>query len=401
MRRLLTILTLAFIPSGLCAQQSPVVRGGSFDLTQIRCPNAVGPIRISVPDSFKVNGCGDTISVIHPNAIYFPERFGGFRLWCVFSVMSGLNCDENTFLRVSNDGQNWIRFPGCPDPLSWRSDFVDSSQGTPPNFVGSTYASDPDLFRGFDGRLWVITRAFFESGGKKAALYIRWSSDGVSWSANRRISPFVTGDASLLSPAVFLDSAGTYRMWSVCYNNESDGRVRGRIEVRKASTPDGVWTLVDTVKQSGTSRLFPAGKDTTTISDDTIWTAQYTPWHLGLVDNGTGEKIVLLTARNNGVIDKTHPAYVDFIGITHDGRSLELRNEPLLRPSFANGSPDSQYVYKATGWVENRGGYGSIKVLYSGKGTNYWHTSLTGFDYIQEPDSSQFDTTSVLVRRTR
>lgn len=401
MKKLLTILSLSFIPFGLFAQQTAVVRGGGFDLTQIRCPNAAMPIKISVPDSFKVNGCGDTVSVIHPNAVYIPEGFGGYRIWCVFSVMSGVYCDENTFLRVSNDGQTWLKFPGCPDPLSWRSDFVDSSQGDPPFFVGSSYASDPDLFFGLDGKLWVITRAFFETGGSKAALYARSSSDGANWSPNKRISAFVSGDAVLLSPAVFIDSSGRYTMWSVTYKRETDGKIRGRIEVRQAETPDGAWALVDTVRQRGTSRLFPSGTDTMTISDDSLWRGQYSPWHLGLIDNGAGDRIVLLTARNGGAVDRSHPAYADFVGVTRDGRSLRPREEPLLTPSFANGGLDSQYVYKATGWVEDRGGYGSIRVLYSGKATRYWHTALTSADFFPTLDSTRFDSSAIFVRRSR
>jgi hypothetical protein len=353
-----------------------------FDTCCISCLNAQVPINIGVPKTRQVNGCDDTLSVVHPNAVYFPKGFRGYKIWSVFSMGSRDKCGENTFLRVSNDGQNWDSLPGCPDPLSWNTQFVDSTTR-----YSADYASDPDLIVGKDGKLWVFTRGSWTGGGQKAAIYAMSSADGVVWSPNRRVTPFATGGASLMSPAVYVDSNGIYHMWTVTQTTEADGRVRGRIEIRQAPRPDSGWTLVDTVRQAGTGRLFPAGSDTLSLSDDSLWIACYSPWHVGLIENGPREKIVLLTAENPYGVSQSRPAHVDFIGVCDDDRTLAVRTEPLLKPSNAANSPDSSGVYKATGWIESASRHPSVALLYSGINlkTQVWRTALTHIEFGRRP----------------
>jgi hypothetical protein len=319
--------------------------------------------------------CSDTISITHPNAQYFPNRLLGYEYWSVLSIADP--CGESTILRVSHDGRNWVKLPGCPDPLQEPSDFIDSTYGAPPH-QRAYYASDPDLFTGADGRIWVVTRAFF-SGGSHVTLYVRSTADGITWTPNTRILPVQSGDAIVLSPAIWRDSQDRYNMWVVNWNFEKDGKIRGRILLYDADRPDQIWRLVDTVRQRGTAAVFPAGLNPATVSDDSIWIQQYTPWHVGLIETGTDEQIVLLTCADTLKAD--HPeagVYVNFVGRTTDGRSLELRTEPLIRPTFRAGALDSEYVYKATGWFGTGPSRDSLFILYAGmKSRGIWQVGLT------------------------
>ncbi|PWB74485.1 hypothetical protein C3F09_03905 [candidate division GN15 bacterium] len=326
----------------------------------------------------------DTISFLHPSAVYYPKRFCGYKYWVGFTLNNGIHTNEYPFIRCSNDLITWDSFPGAPSMLFYPLTDYPDSHGLIP-----AYWSDVFLFPGDGGKLWCGIRGWYDATGH-VCLWVTSTSDGATWTKPVKIFEDSSGsqnNARWMSPCVFRDTSGAYRMWAV------NADYYGRIVRLGAPSPDSGWAVIDTVKEHGAVGQyadFPAGTSTDTQYDDSIWTGKYCVWHLGLVEVDTEQTLVLLTARRDSisitghaVLDRTgtltgRPGNALFVGVMTDGGAgIKLRYDPLLLNNPVDRAFDWAYPYRACGWVEGVGQQMIVRMLYTGFDKSHYRVGLT------------------------
>jgi hypothetical protein len=330
----------------------------TVDTTSIRVDHATDFLRLQLPSNL-IFVPTDSFKAIHPAEVYFRYGFRGWNRWMVLTP--GSDHLEDPFLRVSNDGIHWYRFgvgsDSCPDPLVTETDV--NHKGQIPSHL-----SDGDLFKGWDGKLWMIFRASYSDLTDTAydALYAMSTPDGITWSKPTLITPYYPNGASLISPAVWRNSGGGYRMWTV-EPAMGPGEPTCML-LWQALVPNQLWQVVDTVRQAGTTTAWP-GTDQLSGLDSA--------WHVESISNGRHERLILLTAKN-GI---THPLY---IGKSIDnGRSVDFRHEPLLSPVGDGVSWDSYDLYRSSGILLDKGTETVLELIYPGKDadTGVWRVGRT------------------------
>lgn len=170
-----------------------------------RLPNAPAPLATPTYD-----GSGQAT---HPDVIYFPGGWHGFRYWMSDTPYPGGNDRlENPSILASNNGLNWSVPPGAANPLV----------PAPP----CDHNNDPDmLYNAQTDELWMYyldTRRAARCAGRENQPYYNHnylklikSADGVHWTA-----PVVVVDWSLsseplyISPSI-LKQGSTYHLWAV------------------------------------------------------------------------------------------------------------------------------------------------------------------------------------------
>ncbi len=148
----------------------------------------------------------------------------GIPFWMTASPFPGSNAGlERPSVWVSADGVSWTVPEGGSNPI-----VTDSNQ-----------ASDPDLLIA-DDSLWLVYRINTSTAD---TLYGRRSGDGITWGG--RVPLNVTGGwAELLSPALLIDTAGTYHLWVVnaaptgCFQTHSYVQHRTSLDGRSWTQPD-------------------------------------------------------------------------------------------------------------------------------------------------------------------
>jgi hypothetical protein len=316
----------------------------TVDTSSISVAHADTYLRIQIP-SVDILNPSDSFRCIHPSGLYYPNGFLGWKRWLVLT--KGADYLEDPFIRVSNDGENWYRFgtgtDSCPDPLFTVADC--QMRGAP-----AVHLSDADLYRTRDSTLWVIWRATFAFPTWDGnALYAASSRDAIHWSRPIQIVTYTEGSASLISPAVWRSPTGGYRMWTVEAADEICPTTM--LWLWHADSIGMAWTLIDTVRQAGTSVDWP-GTDQLSGLDSA--------WHVEVVPNGRNERVALLTARNG----YDHPLYLG--KSTDDGASVDFMHAPILAGRGDSTSWDARDTYRSTGYWVNKNGETVLELIYSG-----------------------------------
>lgn len=171
----------------------------------------------------------------HPGVIDMgAAKWNGWRYWMAMTPYPGQTlAAENPCVIVSDDGFTWVNPPGLTNPLRpW---------GGP-----NTWQSDTDIEYDPDtGRMWVIWRESFGTGGQNPdgtanlhAVWSSWSTNGWQWSAPAVMVDHASAnlpiDAEIISPALVRRGTGDWWMFCTEYGGQS--------RTLTAPAPMGPWT---------------------------------------------------------------------------------------------------------------------------------------------------------------
>ena len=141
-------------------------------------------------------------SVTHPDVIYIPEGFAGYRFWMACTPYPDVS-REQPCIFCSNDGITWDVPPGGSNPIALRQEAIDALGG------GSWLADTDFLF--LDGKLYCYYMRF--SGGGAWQVIRRSTTNGRDWSA---ASIILTGTSPFfLSPALVSEGGSDVSMFGV------------------------------------------------------------------------------------------------------------------------------------------------------------------------------------------
>ena len=303
-------------------------------------------LRLRVVDSASY-ATTDSSFAIHPSVLYIPDGLWGWKYWLAFNPYQPIPL-ENPVVNVSNDGVNFYRFgvgsDSCPIPIR-----------TAANYTGDdavTYLSDPKLFPGKDGKLWMCTRGYSVYGDSVIAhLFFMYTTNGYTWTdtVNGTGGKTILADtceAAMMSPSIILDTNGVYRLFALSRRVHGDNK-KLQLRMWTAPNPGGPWTYIDTV----TTPTSGPGRD---------W------WHFDILPGGADllTAIVLegdsLEASGTSANQRLHLAYSN-----DDGRHWTMRGRPLL--NGAGGTAWDSSLYKAAGYWVDKGGHRDLGLFYGGQ----------------------------------
>ncbi|HMK45760.1 MAG TPA: hypothetical protein VK436_03980 [Methanocella sp.] len=218
---------------------------------------------------------------------------------------------ENPSLRVSNDGYNWVKLPGEPDPI------------IPEPAIG--FNSDPSI-QLIGNTLYLFYR-YGDDSIRPKTVYINYTTttDGVHWT-----TPVQTDLTWILSQTVLYNGTG-WQAWAFNQNNSSHS-------LKYYTSADGVHFKCVTMSNLSMP-------------------ARSTPWH-GEVKYYNGV-YYLLCAVNPGNGDYSLYFYWSTDGITWYSEP----DNPVLEKSGSGW--DNGFLYKSTFLLTNN----TWRVWYSGVGT--------------------------------
>lgn len=287
-------------------------------------PGPVTPLAIPTPDNLP--------SVGHPDVVYVPEGWNGYRYWMAFTPYPPL-ARENPCVVASHDGINWEVPPGGTNPV------VPLAEVQAQGFNGN---SDTDMLLLADGvTMALYYRPIYGSGGE--AIYRKTSTDGVTWSAGVEVVAR-TGifAADFASPAVVLEADGTYTMFTTNVD------VSPHFVERRTSAAGLVWSAPVTV-------ALPTG-----IVD---------PWHIDVQRHRNrhyaliqeNNRLYFLVSRDGGATWKVDPANLPVLPLTDfdEDESGNYRSCFLLAPgdpltfkvwTTVVNSPDGNVFNEAAAW---------------------------------------------------
>jgi hypothetical protein len=176
-------------------------------------------LSIPTPDSLP--------NVAHPSMVYVPGGWNGYQYWMAFTPYPA-DPRENPCILASNDLIDWVIPTGLTNPV------VPISEATAD---GYQYNSDPELILLSNNQLCLTWRMSNDTTGAEG-IYIKTSSDGVTWSATQQvISSSGSGlntDNLILSPARVIESNGSHTMWSINYSTHN---------IERRTSADGIaWS---------------------------------------------------------------------------------------------------------------------------------------------------------------
>lgn len=267
---------------------------------------------------------------IHPDIVYFPDEWNGYKYWMVMTPYPYYNSNaENPSILVSNDGSSWEIPPGLTNPI------IDSpSPG---------YNADPDIVYNNDTEeLWVyFFRYWMDTGLVK--LTLMKSSDGVNWSEPEYL---ITWDRNIQdnerSYAV-VKQGSDWHYWTQCFDAPSDIYYRH-------STDGKNWSGA----QSVTFLQVPSAL----------------PWHLDV--------IYVPTELEYWMLFNVYTAGELYLAKSTDRRNWTLYTNAVLSPS--NYGWDNGQIYRPTLLYDSSSHL--IRVWYSARNTeSEWHTGYTETRY--------------------
>lgn len=251
-----------------------------------------------------VPAVGGVDAPLHPKVLD-TAGFGGYRYWMAFTPYPTSNDDklENPSVVASSDGDTWTA------PATNPIEPAPSGAAT-----GYKYYADTHLAL-VDGVLYLFfilnVSTGYYSGTRTTTVYVRTSTDGVTWTEKVAILEEITTDTvSLLSPCISFH-AGKWWMWS--YDSAT---VPISCHLRQAEDLEGPWSE-------------PVAC-TLTLAD-----ALREPWHFD-VARITGGWAMLISDRQRA--DKTKGRL--WFAISADGITWTCRSS-----AFSTASPN---VYRSS-----------------------------------------------------
>lgn len=168
----------------------------------------------------------DIANTGHPSVVEIPAGFGGYRFWMAHTPYPDGN-RENPSILASHNGIDWELPAGAPDPVTPRSEII-------PVYAPSyAYGSDTHLIY-HQSKLWMYYR--LATNAAKNSIWLKTSTDGITWTAQVKVLEDLTLETSLNSPAVEVEADGTFTMW--CANATTTPPT-----VTRRTSPDGLaWS---------------------------------------------------------------------------------------------------------------------------------------------------------------
>lgn len=250
---------------------------------------------IPTPDPSSADG-----EVIHPSVLYIPQKWNGWHYWMAYTPYASSNdAYEDPCIAVSQDGVNWEFPAGLTNPL-------DNGPG------GTKYNSDTHLVFGPDGLMYCFWRYLDTSGdspSKEETLYVRTTSDGVTWTPKQIAYQSDRTVRRLLSPS-FEYYDGLWHLWAV------DIVGTKRIVYATAEEAIGPWTTpVDC------TAVLPEGR-----------------YHWHLFVSRVGEQwVALINDTDNSGSSGTHVGDI-ILATSEDGIDWNVADGPCVPRSGTNYS---------------------------------------------------------------
>ena len=348
--------TNAFIPGKLTVT-GPIIQYNHenvLDTTHIFCRHSDSFYTFTSPDS----------QLMHPSIVYIEGGKWGFEYWLALTPPQANN--ENPHIFVSHDAVTWQVFVSGTDTLKNPVITCDS-------FGTCQYLSDPDLVWAENGDLYLIFRVTRLFGTEYINyVYCIHTSNGIDWgdtvmmldgfyNAGTPVSPD-TATVGHLSPAINLDSAGQYTMYTVVDTSNQ----YYTWAIWKAPRIDTAWTRAEV------DSTFLFGP--TVNSDDTIWIgiAQWNlpgserHYHGDFLRYSGGQIVGLIAAKNSRKL---------YMGISRDGEYFNtVGSGPLLEHIDSNWAEKT--IYRPTGFFTSTDDRVAIKMFYCGSdSSDVWRTS--------------------------
>lgn len=250
----------------------------------------------------------------HPSVLFFPERRNGYRYWMAMTPYpGGSDAAEDPNIVASNDGNTWVVPAGLTNPL-------DDQPGSP-----GAYNSDVCLTLGPSGAMHLVWRTYDPAAtGAEETLWVRTSTDGVTWTAKALVLSNAAATRRLVAPSLLFEG-GTWTMWAVDTVPSPNRLVR-----LTATDIVGPWSA----PTNCTVSPMIAGKE---------------PWHAEIIRVG-GQLVGLLndsvTDNNGAQGDLTLMTSTDGVTWTATGKAVIPRSQPgqhdqlyksTMVPAFRDG----------------------------------------------------------------
>lgn len=325
-----TTTTTTIIPVTTTTTTTMVQPTNSIDVSCVSSSNA-----ITYQTTPTYDGSGQSV---HPDIYFNAYGWNGYKYWMAMTPYpSGNDAFENPSILVSNDGDTWSVPVGLTNPIIAQP-------------VGG-YNSDPDIFMGYDGKLWMVYREVISTN---SIIYALSSSDGITWSSTTSI---VTGTPNILSPSVIKDG-GIYKMYFVDYPT---------LTYKTCATPDGTWSASQVCSISG----MPVGRGA---------------WHVDVMKYGNQYHMTLVTASGGGGVGA-----LLYFGVSSDGVSWTLKSTPII-PLSAGW--DNSLIYRGSSVLMYDGSQHYYDLWYSARSAaNVWHIGRTTVDLYDCPVTTTTTTT--------
>lgn len=273
---------------------------------------------------------------IHPDVYFNPDGWpdsSGHRWWMAMTPYpAGDASKENPSILCSDDGETWAVPDGLTNP-------IEAEPGTGHN-------ADTALIEGCDNKLYCF---FAWTDNTTYKIYVKSSSDGVTWSAKTEL---LSSDTKLyLCPTVVYDGTNYY-MWVVDIG----------------TSPNQV------LRYTATNPLGPWGSETVctmTITGRDVW-----HFHIKKYLN---QYHCFLTGCT---LDTLGTASTFYFATSEDGETWAVSAQ--IMGNGVSGTWDDSLIYAASGVIVDRLGQKCYRLYYSAYDGANWHTGVTDLvSYLQ------------------
>jgi hypothetical protein len=299
----------------------------------------------------------DSSRQMHPSIVNVPGGWPSddvavrpWRQWLAVTPIATSDRDENPHLFArADENQPWTYFIGTDssdsiiNPLFDKARFVldtaywfsfstdtvyyDTTDGHHDSIMFNLRAhhlSDPDLFMGHDGRLYIAFRVSWSvSGIDMHAIYCASSMDGRKWSVPTKLTHL----GKYMSPAVISSDHSSYVMLCTMQEGKRAGRSTAcSMHVFEGDDANQTWTDLGRSEIINHPRGFGV------------------PWHIDVVPRSDTEWIALIQAIRPSAL---------WAGVSSDhGKSWRLADQVLL-PSVNDSTRWDAIIYRASGYWRN------------------------------------------------
>lgn len=339
----------------------------------------------------------DSSRQLHPSILVIPEGWPTgdkiilpWKQWLAVTPMATSDADENPHLLVRNDPDDeWTYLIGRDtidsiiNPLFRKSRFIldtaywystendtsfyDTTDGHHDSVtVGhrSHHLSDPDLFMGNDGFIWMAFRVSWSvSGIDMHAIYAARSQNGKDWQDIHRITHL----GRFMCPAVICENDSSFTMFCTTQKDRVSGIVDETSIYRFGSVkPDTIWNYYKTCKFTNTPRQFRI------------------PWHLDVLSGCDDYYVAIIQTIERSAL---------WLAISRDnGGSWTIADQPILKSVGNDLALWDNILYRASGyWMDDQ--CHALGLYYSayhvadtngispGGENTLWHTGFTVVEF--------------------
>ncbi len=379
-------------------------------------------------------GGDTTLKIIHPDVTVWPPGFGPEYLDVIGSDTVGLNSPKFTHWMACTPYKNgevseqiYVLSTNTPwDSTTWKPPYLvdihgdttwvlnpvicpsqilacpEGSVKPPANpWDSAKHLSDPEIFFGFDGYLYILFRITWTNttncnANNGDGLMVLYSTNGVNWdfsTGSFSDTTYIYRDSGkcLISPAVILDTNSTYLITVINETNQSAPSTLARIQLysTKNMNSQAAWQWIDTVNWDidrgnigyGWNGLHNNG------------TKPGHPWHINAITAGNEIHYFTSVVDSGGASSVIGAAFGR--SIDH-GRSIQWCTDMIFDTSLSKLS--NRWDYYKTGYRlatihSNQGGVPCYELYYTGAtGSEVYNTGRTFLYLVKNPRFIDFNT---------